>query len=176
MHSTAAFSQSRLFSRSERRLSISAMLLECRIYTVEVQKPQKSRKKFNYLLSARRMSSSPYLLGHWPSGSLAFNYVYYSLMCSHKFFSFPMWHRSSVVATPSQDFSRGPERNFDGAWNENLNSFQRKVATSSLLPTPYSSWVGEKPWSTNTWGLSDSESLSSASDFGRLYSSERIRI
>lgn len=174
MHSTAAFSQSGLFSESVRRLNISATLLECRICTVEDQKPQKSRWKFNYLLSAQRMSSSPYLLGHWPSGSLTFNYVYYSLMCSHKLFSFPIWHRSSAVATLSQDFSRAPRGTLMGLEMKTSTVFKEKY--SDKLPSPYSGWVGEKKWSTNTWGLYDSEILSSASDFGRLYSSECIRI
>ncbi len=153
--------------------------LGCRICTGDVQNPQKSRRKFNYLLSARRMSTSPYLLEYWLSKVLGvlLGYVYYSLMCSHKLVSFPMWHRRSAATTPLE-ISQGPEKNFDRAWNEHLNGFQISIATSSFLPhTPtYSGWVGEKPWSTKTWGLCDSESLSSASDFGRLYSPECIRI
>lgn len=69
------------------------------------KKPQKSRWKFNYLLSWR-MSLSPYLLGHWPSGGLG---VQLSLLFSNVFPQnlFILWHRRSVViTTPSRDFSR----------------------------------------------------------------------
>lgn len=133
MHSMAAFSQSWLCSESERRLSIYAMLLECCICTVEIQKPQKSRWKFNYLLAARRMSSSPYLLGHWPSGSLTFNYVYYSLMCSHKLFSFPMWHRLSPLPL---EISQGPWEELWWGLKWKPQQFSKK--SSDKLHSPYS--------------------------------------